>query len=419
MTIEVPMLRGAVAFSHRLVAAAKAHGEHRSRAFRRANWSWRNAAAFYEAEANLFLADPDAYLAQAAGPPSVLEDVFPRRVPNKVVVRTIVKVVAHSLFALFGALKRRRITNGDWTYRKAYVDDIELAFDADEGVVWRAVYPFPISLGRQWRYLRYLRRNGLRYFLDGNRYGLGDTLGFLRRRNYESLARLEARSELRRAIRIAARPPSLVQLSDEFNIGSLHFARYLSRKNILTHNVAHGVGKYFPVHAYAKFDTLIDRQEAYYTASVPCEYGRHTINAAFDTAPDVSKSGPEKAVVIVSQDFGNELTFIAQSERQLVTELRRLAADEPDIALMFKPHPNYRNPKAPDGFAMVQSINEIQSLPDPILLSLYSTTHIDPRFQGRKFLIRTETIRPEILYDDPDRIIDVDKISTVIRSEYQ
>lgn len=416
MSGEVPLLRESTAFSHRLIGASFAIGEHRMRALRRINWSWRKSDEFYRREAELFLADPDQYLSES-GPakPVQLDDVFAKPVFWKDVAQVVLKVAAHFLFLVIGAPARARLRQP--IYRKAYVDDIELVFDPDQSGAVRFVYPFPISIKRQWRYLSFLRQKGYPFVLDGNRYGLRDLVHFILRRNIASLARLERRSELRNAQALVRLDPVAVQLSDEFNIGSFDFARALAHYGLPTHNVAHGVGKYLPVHAYGRFDVLTQAQEDFYLAAIPCEYGRHALSATFGVKEVVAPTGPRDAVVMLSQDFGDPESMIGQAEARVIEQLARARAERLCEALYFKPHPNNQNPNLPSGFQLIASIDKIGTLPDPILLSLFSTTHVDPRFKGRKFLVRTKYIRPEIAFDDADRIIDVDRLVELLSLE--
>jgi hypothetical protein len=414
---EIPLLRDSAVLAKRLHGAAGRWAEHRHRFHRRVNWSWRYSSEFHHREEQLFTAQPDEYLAGRVNEEPALEDVFAKRLPWRNIASALLKVMSHTLFVVVGRVFLARPRPDGWKYRKCYVDDIELVFDEGEDGVLRAVYPFPISLPRQVRYLRYLMMRQHPFVLDGNRYVARDVVRLLRRRDVASLLRLEARGELRRAIQLVKDAPSLVQLSDEFNIGSLEFARYLARARVPTVNVAHGVGKYFPVHAYQRFDVLTERQRAYYSAAVPCVYGHHTLAAGFGVSANSAKTGPRGAVVILGQDFGDPTSLIAQAEGRMVGAVIEATRALPDKKLFYKPHPNNRNPQAPPGFDLLEAIDAVSALPDPVLLSLFSTTHLDPRFEGRKYLVRTGLIRPEIAFDDDGRIVDVDQVHIILQAE--
>lgn len=414
MTQEIPLLRESAVLASRLYNAAGRWAEHRHRFHRRVNWSWRYAKEFHAREGRLFAARPDDYIAGRVEDEPALEDVFAQRLSWRSLLSTLAKVICHTAFALAAPLFHSRHPVEGWIYRKCYVDDIELVFDGAQSGVLRAVYPFPISLRRQWRYLRYLKVNRLSFVLDGNRYAVRDIVRLFRRRDIASLVRLEARAELRRAMKLVRDRPALVQLSDEFNIGSLEFARYLARAGVPTVNVAHGVGKYFPVHAYQRFDLLTERQREYYFAAVPCEYGYHTLAADFGVTTATVGPGIEGAVVILGQNFGDPTSLIALAEAQMAQAVVEATCRISGRTLLYKPHPNNREPAPPPGFTVVDTIDAIRALRDPILLSLFSTTHVDPRFEGRKYLVRAGLIRPEIAFDDDGRIVDVEDLRAVL-----
>ena len=109
--------------------------------------------------------------------------------------------------------------------------------------------------------------------------------------------------------------------------------------------------------------------------------------------------------------------MIGRAEARVIAQLQR-ARDAGHCSIVyFKPHPNNQNPQVPRTFERIDSIDRLGSLPDPILLSLFSTTHVDPRFRGRKYLVRTEHIRPEIAFDEFDRIVDVDRLVDLLSME--
>ena len=207
--VEIPLLRESVAFSARLRDATRRFAEPRYQHHRRVNWSYRYDRGFYAREAARFVEAPDAYLSGRLAPDMELADVYALRLSARQTVTTLLKVLAHLAFHALGrfadgAFRRRGIP----IYRKCYVDDIELVFDPAEAGVVRAVYPFPINLARQLRYLRWLRRNGLRFKLDGNPYLLGDVVRFVARRDVRSLMRLESRAQIRQAAPNSSCPTS-------------------------------------------------------------------------------------------------------------------------------------------------------------------------------------------------------------------
>jgi hypothetical protein len=412
---EIPLLRESSVFAHRLIQACRGFAESRYRFHRRINWSYRYASTFYEGEAARFHADSAGYLEDRLPLPESLEDVLAQRLSPRQVVQALLKVSAHWLFHWLGLLANGGIRRGDIRiYRKGYVDDIELVFDPDEPGVLRGIHPFPLNLRRQLRYLRQLRHTGRRFKLDGNPYLPGDVWRLLVRRDMMSLLRLESRAQLRHAQGIVGLGVRLVQLSDEFDIGSLDFCRMLARYPVKVVNSAHGVGKYYPAHAYQTFDVLTLRQQQYYLATRPCEYRLRRLNDKTSAQRPVeapSQDGtpvPGVRFVFLSQVFVGISDIIASNEATVVQRLADAYANDPRVTLLYRRHPNSDKQGAPRGFVALARLEDVNGLPGTVYGSFFSTSQIDPTFKGRKLLIRGERIHPEIAFDADETILNLD-----------
>jgi hypothetical protein len=417
---EIPLLRESSAFVRRLAAAARQFGDSQYRFYRRVNWSHRFASAFYAEEAALFLRDDASYLAGRAPPPAPLADVFGQRLSVREVLNMLLKVLAHWGFAILGTGSRRVVSrHGVRVYRKCYVDDIELVFDPAEPAVLRAVYPFPLNLSRQLRYLRTLRRRRLLFVFAGNPYLPVDVWRLLRQRTVGSMMRLEARAAVLHAKQVSRWGLQTVQLSDEFNLGSLDFARTLARGGARVVNSAHGVGKYLPAHAYQEFDVLTGKQQEYYLATRPCEYRRRHLNDLAPAQGERDTAGPRRStrLVFLSQTFPGLTGVVKDNEDRVVQRLHREFGAEPRVELHYKPHPTNDSPRAPNGFRMLRSIDAVNGRAGTMYVSQFSTCQIDPTFKGRKVLVRGHLIHPEISFDDDQEILTLEALVASVRSE--
>lgn len=419
--LDVPLYKESAAFVRRLEDAVRAYGESKHRWSRRTNWSYRYAADFHLKEAHLFSQDPDRYLSGIEGPRPTVEDVFLLPVNGSTLIKTLMKVAAHWLFSLLGALLcfRRNHHAEAHIYRKCYVDDIETVFDPDENGVHRFVFPFPLNAKRQWRYIQSLRRRSAPFTLAGYPYGIRDLICFLIKRDTRSLERLESRAQIRlgRTVRRQANWQT-IQLSDEFDICSLDFVGALRRPGIRIVNSAHGVGKYFPVHAYDEFWILTRKQEGYYHALRSCSYvlGRLLPSQPSLAAPRGQQSTPSKLqFVFVSQTSGRTGAYLDRCEREVLARLIEEFAGSNSIELLFKPHPNRVIPLRLPGFQVLESLAALGSPETTIFVSFFSTSHVDPAFQGIKLLLSYGLIRPGICFDDTDGIVTLDELIQAVR----
>ena len=418
---EIPMLRESITYAARLIDAAKRFAEPRYYFHRRVNWSYRYGERFYVREAECFEEGPDAYLSGRAQHPPELADVYAQRLTLRQVVVVVMKVLAHWLFHLLGRSADRHLrTRGVQTYRKCYVDDIELVFDPAEASVIRAVYPFPITIRRQLRYLAYLRRERLDFKLAGNPYLAGDLLRFIIRRDVKSVMRLESRAHILHAAQVVRLGVRTVQLSDEFDIGSLDFTRRLARFPVRVINSAHGAGKYLPVHAYPEFHILTLKQQRYYHATRPCKYTLRRLNVRKAARPrDAKFASPYAAIggvtlVFIGQTFAGLTDHVPRNETAVLTRLRKEFGEVEGVRLFYKPHPSSKWFAAPPGFIHLSDLEEVNGRPETLFASCFSTCQIDPTFKGRKVLIRSEFIHPEIAFDESEPIITLDELVSLV-----
>lgn len=374
-------------------------------------------------EACHFLAGIDVYLAGGCRAQPHVDDVYAERQGGRQVITVLMKVFAHWLFRLLGRFADRRIrASGISIYRKAYVDDIELVFNIGQADVVRAVYPFPINLNRQVRYLKFLGGKGYLFKLTGNPYSIADLVRFLCRRDVRSLSRLESRAQIRHAHEVAALGITQVQLSDEFDIGSLDFARTLARLHVYVVNSAHGIGKYIPVHAYDEFHVLAWRQKEYYIATRTCRYCLRTLNgkaavvAAGKPSGARAKKYPVSFVFLSGQSsHGVGETYLVSNEAMAVERLGKDFAGSSQVRLLYRPHPNNLKPVVPYGFELLPGLEEVNGQPGTVFASYCSTCQIDPAFKGRKILLRGEMIYPEVWFDDSEEMRDLDQLVGLLR----
>ncbi len=416
--IEIPLLRESAAFAARLVAATRSFGESKYQFHRRVNWSHRYEVNFYALESDCFQSDPDAYLAGHQQIATKLADVFALKLSPKQLVTVVMKVAAHWLFLFVGRFADKEIRlSGIPIYRKAYVDDIELVFDPNEAGVLRAVYPFPLNIHRQWRYLIFLHKTGYNYKFAGIPYLLKDLLRVLVRRDVRSLQRLESRGQVRHAKQVLSLGVKAIQLSDEFDIGSLDFVRTLARYPAKIVNSAHGVGKYLPVHAYPVFCVLTHRQAQYYYAVRQCDYRIRTLNIRISPVPTTaSKQGGKLIrIVFLGQTFRGVNEVISTNQERILRRLDEEFGGDAAVQLYYKPHPTSNGNNAAAGFNVLTDINLVNGLDGTVFVSLFSTCQIDPNFRGRKILVRSQLIHPEIAFDDSEEILILDKLITLVR----
>jgi hypothetical protein len=415
---EIPLLRCSATYARRLIESSLVFAESKYQFYRRVNWSYRYSLLFHANESSCFRANPQAYIEGQPECRPELEDVYEVRLQIKQVAMVILKVLAHWIFYLCGcAFNDLFKKEAAKIYRKAYVDDIELVFESDQPGVVRAVYPFPLNIARQWRYFRFLRKKGYPFKTDGNPYSPIDLLNFLLKRDVRSLQRMESRAQVRHAYEVAALGVEMIQLSDEFDVGSLDFCRAIRRHPIRIINSAHGVGTYLPVHAYHEFHVLTQRQQKYYMAIHDCEYKLRTLNSKVseNIAPILDDNSILIRLVFLSQTSSTVTKVVLDNEVRVVQRLASEFAASPHVKLLYRAHPNNSSLVVPDGFESLGNVDEVNGQPGTIYVSFFSTCYIDPTFKGIKILLRGDLIYPELIFDELGDIFDLDGLMHFVR----
>lgn len=429
----VPLFNQSNAFVGRLMSAATDFAETRYHYFRRVNWSYRYCDGFYRSELELFQRSPDEYLKECSLPRPALEDVMEKRLSNIQVLLVILKVFVHWIFFLIGSLMNKKIIGSETlVYRKAWVDDIELAFDPDTVGVVRAVYPFPINFRRQLRYLKFILKKKYLFKLDGNPYIPLDVLTFALRRNVKALSRMEARANIKHALMIKKLGVSSVELSDEFDLGSLDFCRILTKHKLTVTNSAHGVGKYLPVHGYQNFEVITNRQAEYYTSVHACKYILRQLNDKSEWSSKSEKISYRSAqstviesacqkvhFVFLSQVFRGSGDVIADNEKSTLRRLSSHFGKEKNLKLLYKKHPNSNQTVVPDSFERLDNEAHLNGFENVIFVSFYSTCQLDPSFVGEKVLLRSNLLYPEIVFDSSEKIVSLDELIVMLETRLE
>ncbi|WP_273428491.1 hypothetical protein [Chitinibacter tainanensis] len=409
---EIPLLKCSSTYAYRLIEVSRKFGESRYKFHRRVNWSYRYSSLFYDKEAAFFLKNPRLYMENKIEQSGELEDVFKNKLQFSQVFVVVIKVFAHWLFYIAGLFFFRGHAAESRIYRKAYVDDIELVFDPEQENVLRAVYPFPLNLKRQLRYFKFLFKKGYKFKTDGNQYSPIDLMRFLWCRDLCSLQRMESRAQIRHAFEVAALGFEVIQVSDEFDVGSLDFARAIRRFPIRIINSAHGVGSYLPVHAYHEFHVLTNRQRMYYKSIYECSYKIRCLNTKNHIARPVAldNENSKKRLVFIGQTSSSVTKVVADAELEVMARLATQFSSSEVIELLYKPHPNNHEPIMHKGFKLLRDLEVVNGRSNVIFVSLFSTCYLDPNFVGKKILVRTKLIYPELIFDDLQDIYTLEQL---------
>jgi hypothetical protein len=129
-----------------------------------------------------------------------------------------------------------------------------------------------------------------------------------------------------------------------------------------------------------------------------------------------NKALSQAIIVFLGQTFSGTSRLINDAEIEIVSRLRNEFAGDAGVALFYKPHPTAVHLPAPSGFKKLSDLSTVNGRSETMFVSMFSTCQIDPNFIGRKVLVRTRLIRPEIAFDDTEELVDLHELIQLIRS---
>lgn len=415
--MNIPLVIESKAFVENLKISCMLFDENKYLYKQRVNYSYRFSSEFIDEQLKLFQMDPSKYLSvYGLQKTDKFLNVYEKKLTRAETFRILVKVLAHRLFRFIGSFQCWFGSIGSFSiYRKAYVDDIDLVYDRGDSEVLMAIYPFPIKLSRQLKFISNLIKDKQAFRLDGYRYRLKFVLNLLYYRDVRSYEMLEKSAAYLKSLELADMCFQKIELSDEFDINCLPFTRFCRRAGLFVINKTHGIGKYFPMQCFDEFYVLDNKMTEYY------ELEKYSNFYKFDLITD--QQFPEVAeikkvvILFLSQKFDDSVTIIGQAEDKILSILTELNKSD-GLKIYYKPHPNHLSSMKFENqrIHVISSINDLNINEDfPILISLFSSTHIDPNFYGAKLLVETEMIKPNISFSN-GQIVSLNDLSTSIKN---
>lgn len=375
---------------------------------RMVNYVYRFDSYYFDSEQQRFLDDPDGYQGSGASNP-IDAHLLDKPLGRSLLLSQVLKVLAHQGFRLIGWLQSRSLNKSEVSVlRRCYVEDVEALFSSNDNVL-RYIYPFPLSPGRQWRYIKSLRAANRQFVLSGLPYAVGDVWRLLWHRTHRQLLKMEARAQIRHAFETRQYPAlQVVECSDEYDFGSIYYSAALRRRAVTVRNSAHGISKYLPHHAYTVFDVLTEAQQHYYE-----RYNRvRTQVRALSVGNHRTLPRPDKTVVVLLGQYSQIISpLVLNAEKQMLDVLSAVGSRYPHVELYYKKHPNNDvGGEVPENVQLADN-RIITGNPARIIqFSLYSTCQIDPSFIGYKFLVESRFIKPQFAFDDQEPIVKIDDL---------
>jgi hypothetical protein len=396
------VLKQSIQYIKRLDIACSRYYESKYKNNIRKNWTYKFDNQFLSSEYEIFSKKPDIYLSGSLKQDELhVKDIYHESINSNLLIRVLFKILIHWVFRIIS--KIHDVKHGV-IYRKCYVDDIDSVYSDYSLDVCKWIYPFPIGAKRQINYIKKCIKENQNWKFAGLPYGIIDAYILILKRDFHSYIKLETRAQIRHGQEISKLNYKKIEISDEFEIGSLNFTLTARRYGLFVENCAHGIGAYLPVHAYNKFKILTKKQSQYYQNIRKTNYEKYSL--AIRIAPSLHNSICEIKNNNIACLIASSLSYkyedeveLNKSEIKICKFLADMFKNNQNITLFYRPHPNNANPIIPNGFQLAPNIETID-WEKTVIISFNSTIHIDPTYKGIKILVKDEGLYPEIMFGD-------------------
>lgn len=330
------------------------------------------------------------------------------RLSWKFCIRICIKVFIHSLFRSFYLFNQAKIANRK-SLIKAWVDiniseweeSVEIL---DCGVL---VLPFPISIRRQGRFIKFLRRNKLNYTLYGYKYSLRNLLRFCIQRTPKSLVELEIGAQVYYVSDVVSVSPTKLYVMDDVEFYSHYANSKLIERGFDILFSAHGIGRYSLHYNCTNYTFFNDAQHGFFD-----EFNflrnfkiKFKSSGIYDRASILDFT----SVCFISQLSKTQTREYYGIEKRILEIIKKVCPD--DVELIFKRHPNSRNLECPEGYLEVERLDEYKRT--VLFLTLYSTAYYSFQDYGQTILIETKELDSKNIFGDNERIVREEELDTL------
>lgn len=348
--------------------------------------------------------------------PKLLED---EKIPVQTVLKTVVKVMSHWLFLIPSKLTSNLFKAKYKYVLKTYVEvEYELFKEKVLGQPHLLlIFPFPLSLSRQRRFLSTLKaqspKQQMSYSLYGMPYSPRHLLNLLLKRNLYSIFLLEYEAAVKFGENLKRIEFNSFKTMDDFDPLSIVYNDILQSSGYYVDTHLHGIGTYSPFISTDHLRTFNRLQQGYYT-----KYANITELSFYEgfviKPSDDILCRKVDAVVFYSQLMVN--TFqLAQVEERVINQLKKLAKSN-NVELYYKKHPNFTG----DTLAYLKDVkllsdyeNEITSV-NTVGASFYSTSYYTEN-HTYSILIKIPEIPVHLLFSQDHMVICESKLEIFLR----
>lgn len=322
-------------------------------------------------------------------------------IDKKHIITFLIKSLSHRLFRIFS-----KGLPDDSIVVRGWVDVTESMYMEELKFSRLRIFPFPLGIKRQLKFIKKCKKNGLDYDLSGLPYSVFPAVKaiFNSHGRDQAIASMEIMANQKYAIELLKSNVSEIYTSDEFEVGAVAMYELLIHAGVKVTNTAHGVGVYCPYVAYTDFIGFTHSQISFYLNNNKTIRGRCRSNQNSEIPLRKAEEAKDLplAFVLMHQNFldyglvadADAMSLVAQKISDISIKL--------NIPFFIKLHPNSPPSKSKElervfrGKLILNfsSINEYR----PIFITINSTSFFDTMEFGPTLVYSGPSFFPEIYY---------------------
>lgn len=322
-------------------------------------------------------------------------------IDKKHIVIFLIKSLSHRLFRLFS----KKLPDNIIVVR-GWVDVTESMYMEELKFSRLRIFPFPLGIKRQLKFIGKCKKNGLDYELSGLPYSIFSAFKaiFNGHGRDQAIASMEIIANQKYAIELLKSNVTEIYTSDEFEVGAVAMYELLIDAGVKVTNTAHGVGVYCPFVAYTDFIGFTHSQISFYLKNNKMIRGscRSYQNSKIPLRKAEEAKDLPLAFVLMHQNFVDYGLIADADAMSLVAQKVSDISIKLNLPFFIKLHPNSPPSKSKEferifcGKVILNysSIYEYR----PVFITINSTSFFDTMEFGPTLVYSGPSFFPEIYY---------------------
>ena len=338
------------------------------------------------------------------------EDTNGNLLPYRIIPKLFLKYFANKIFYFLKAkIKKEKIV-------KSWVEISERIYKEELHDAQILIYPFPIKIYRQLKYILTKIKNSEKVELMGVPYSISPILKTLFNKNIDYLITVfEYTGAIRHAnYFLEHHVVRKILTTEEFEVGSFSFSKQLIQNGIHVTNTCHGLSVYSPFVYYSKFFLINKKQQELY--SIFNEFLDFEI--MHTEAYESNESKVSKVIFIDQGDLRKFGLHYEAALREKVLGILNQIGKKGQSPINIKTHPNTKQGEIKRLQTQYRFLPIIKNAELPlegiVFITLYSTAYYDFRNKGSFLFIEDDLFNPSLFFGPKINTVHVSKLKVKI-----